>query len=491
MPKYKDYKVIDVFLEDNVGNERKALLEIDGVGSIYYRGRWYASTTIALKILRKKQGVNGWKKWQFKDNKSQMHEITELRTKEKTGNGGTSYYEPTTSNCKKFGIKPRVVRLPVRWEYKLNSEVEEGESQQKTSEEKEDELTRILNAITKVSKKCGYYKDDEVIKDYHIAITKSDRHFVILSGPAGNGKTVLALLYAAASGNILTPILSKLPQDSSLKDLAGKILEHDFEKDSDGKFLLIRVRPNWTGPGDLLGRYNPIEDKFVPGKLFYFLEKANKDSHNPHFLILDEMNLSHPEHYLSDIISAMETGGPIHIKEEKMKADENITTEINYPENLYITATINIDETTKPLSHRLKSRACIIRLTAKDWQGFLQSKISEMGLSENSEVREIVDEIIKPIMNSDKEIPCALGYRDIAEIVKLVKSFIESGVNPIESIDKALKLRFIQRIRGTEDELKEAINESLKNAERLGEDSEVYKSLKHIETKLKEGYWEG
>lgn len=74
-----------------------------------------------------------------------------------------------------------------------------------------------------------------------------------------------------------------------------------------GHCTVIPVKPNWTGPEDLLGYYNPIERSYQPTPFLLALQAAQSEPEVPHFICLDEMNLARVEHYFADFLSLLET----------------------------------------------------------------------------------------------------------------------------------------------------------------------------------------
>lgn len=103
---------------------------------------------------------------------------------------------------------------------------------------------------------------------------------IVLAGDSGSGKTSLVRTMAESIG---------------------------------GQCTVIPVKPNWTGPEDLLGYYNPIERSYQPTPFLLALQAAQADPETPHFICLDEMNLARVEHYFADFLSLLETrkGNPI------------------------------------------------------------------------------------------------------------------------------------------------------------------------------------
>jgi hypothetical protein len=73
-----------------------------------------------------------------------------------------------------------------------------------------------------------------------------------------------------------------------------------------GRCTVIPVKPNWTGPEDLLGYFNPIERSYQPTPFLKALQAAGREPDILHFIIMDEMNLARVEHYFVDFLSLLE-----------------------------------------------------------------------------------------------------------------------------------------------------------------------------------------
>lgn len=96
------------------------------------------------------------------------------------------------------------------------------------------------------------------------------RHFIIVKGISGTGKTRLVKLLAQAAYN-------------------GEVGEPYF--------LHIAVRPDWTDSTPLLGVFNPIENRYQRPRFLEALRRAVREPERPFFICLDEMNIARVEYY--------------------------------------------------------------------------------------------------------------------------------------------------------------------------------------------------
>ncbi|MGL4734246.1 MAG: AAA family ATPase [Enterovibrio sp.] len=110
-----------------------------------------------------------------------------------------------------------------------------------------------------------------VLEDFFALVRTHD--LIILAGDSGSGKTNLIKSFAEAIG---------------------------------GKAIIIPVKPNWTSAEDLLGYYNPLEQKYLTTPFLDALFEAKQNSETPYFICLDEMNLARVEYYFADFLSLLE-----------------------------------------------------------------------------------------------------------------------------------------------------------------------------------------
>ena len=164
----------------------------------------------------------------------------------------------------------------------------------------------------------------------------SAKPFTILAGGTGTGKTNSALMTAAS--------------------IAGM---ENVE--------IVSVGADWTDNRALLGFRNLLAEggkTYVAPPALRIILKALDNPGKPYFLILDEMNLSHVERYFSDFLSSMESKEKIklHDSAQPLSTEDGIPVsgKIEWPRNLFVIGTVNIDETTYMFSPKVLDRAHVI-----------------------------------------------------------------------------------------------------------------------------------
>jgi tRNA A37 threonylcarbamoyladenosine biosynthesis protein TsaE len=148
-------------------------------------------------------------------------------------------------------------------------------------------------------------------------------------------------------------------------------------------YELVSVGADWTSNEQVLGYPDGLDrTRYVRTKALDLILNAVNAPDLPHFLILDEMNLSHVERYFADLLSAIESDEPLHLHSDKMPDGtpgirDGIPGEITLPPNLFIIGTVNIDETTYMFSPKVLDRANVLefRVSETDLSGFLSAPL--------------------------------------------------------------------------------------------------------------------
>lgn len=203
----------------------------------------------------------------------------------------------------------------------------------------------VMNIRTHIEGLGGHYVDD-LVERYHEALNYlPTKHFAILKGLSGTGKTQLALHYARAVHGL-------------------------GMGEPDPLLFVVPVRPEWTDPTGLTGYHDVLTNRYVVPPFLEAILVATAYRESPVFVVLDEMNLARVEHYFSDILSAMESGHPIQLHSSSVPLEGStggeIRAEVAFPPNLFLTGTINVDETTNPVSDKVLDRAVTIDMSAID-----------------------------------------------------------------------------------------------------------------------------
>lgn len=200
--------------------------------------------------------------------------------------------------------------------------------------------SELLDYIKRYIAAKGYYFDEETIYNYHICL--KTRPFVILAGLSGTGKSKLSQLYAEAMGHTV----------------------------QNKRYLRLAVRPSWNDDRYLLGYLNSITGEYITEPAVDFILKAEENREDLYFFCLDEMNLAHVEYYFSQFLSALEEDNSsdrwIPLMSERAQASLSVHTadRVLISPNLLFTGTINVDETTQPLSDKVIDRANTIEFFA-------------------------------------------------------------------------------------------------------------------------------
>lgn len=159
----------------------------------------------------------------------------------------------------------------------------------------------------------------------------------LLHGISGTGKTSLPLAVARALG-------------------AGS--------------TLVEVQAGWRDRQDLIGHFNAFERRFYEAEFLQALYRAQCPGYSDriYIIVLDEMNLSHPEQYFADLLSALEQD-PDRQKLELMTAPVDPAPALlrngrtlAIPPNVWFVGTANHDETTKDFADKTYDRAHVMEL---------------------------------------------------------------------------------------------------------------------------------
>ena len=288
------------------------------------------------------------------------------------------------------------------------------------------------------------------VESLHLGLWANEqRHFAVLAGLSGTGKTQLGLHYGLA--------------------LIGAA-----DEEAKSRLHTERVQPGWHDPAPLLGYPNPLAGgAYQRTEFLDFLLRASDHPSEPHVCILDEMNLSHPEQYLAPLLSAMEQrGGEVELHSGSgANGDEvsenggargaaRVPRSLTYPANLVLIGTVNMDETTMGISDKVLDRAFTLEfwdVEVAAWPGWEHCKLTPR---ERDRLKRVLIDLMKALR------PARLhfGWRVIAEIVRFLgaRGREGGGLSLDDAMDRVIYAKVLPKLRGDDstrfgDALKECL----------------------------------
>ncbi|ADY20228.1 DUF3578 domain-containing protein [Bacillus paranthracis] len=292
----------------------------------------------------------------------------------------------------------------------------------------------IIDHVSSYIQSKGFYYEEKDLVNFFLSL--KTKPFVILSGISGTGKTKIVQWFAESLG----------------------------ATEENGQFTLIPVRPDWSDSSDLLGYVN-LQGEFQERPLIKVLENADANPNRPYFVVLDEMNLARVEYYFSDFLSVIESR---KWKDRKIVTSpvlpESITNKhITIPSNVYIIGTVNMDETTHPLSKKVLDRANTIEFNtvSLDYFNFLMDVeekeaeiVSNRSLEteylhlkecfkENEDLVRNISNLLIKINKILESVGAQVGYR-IRDEICFYMAYNEQG--KLLSFDEALDYQIYQKI---------------------------------------------
>ncbi len=275
--------------------------------------------------------------------------------------------------------------------------------------------------------------------------------FVLLAGVTGVGKTQLPLLVAQATG---------------------------------GEAAVLPVRPDWTDSAEVLG-YSDLNGRFRPGALLRAARSAQGAEHVS-LMVLDEMNLGRPEHYLAEVLSRLEQRAPAPggyasapLLAERVGDEDAAWQSVRLEPGMALVGTVNVDESAHAFSRKVLDRAFVLELAAgdlTDWRAEPASdeaesvelwpvrawapratRLSELANLSGDE-RQRVERAVEAVAGADAALAPAglgVGYRARDEVALFVlhaadtlDAFRDAERRAVDPLDLALLAKLVPRIDG-------------------------------------------
>lgn len=197
--------------------------------------------------------------------------------------------------------------------------------------------------------KDKFYYSEKTIKVFLAGLHMSP--ISILQGISGTGKTSLPREFIKAIS-----VGSKVYEGNDLKTKLPK-----------APYRICAIQSGWRDNMDLMGYFNSFDCKYNETDFFKALYVAGlpKYADTLFFIILDEMNLSHPEHYFADFLSLLEQDEENQIISIKAPMDvlrDRIKGGLKIPKNVRFIGTANHDETTNSFAPKTLDRSNLMQM---------------------------------------------------------------------------------------------------------------------------------
>lgn len=209
---------------------------------------------------------------------------------------------------------------------------------------------RMIDSKTDKGEPTSFFYDNKTIRIFLAGLHMSP--ISILQGISGTGKTSLPREFAKAL--------------IAADDYRGISSE---DKAPNAPYRICAIQSGWRDNMDLMGYYNSFDKKYKETDFFKALYLANlpKYRNTLFFIILDEMNLSRPEHYFADFLSLLEQS-----EDERYIAINNTPAEalpefivggrLRVPKNVRFIGTANHDESTLEFAPKTYDRSNLMEM---------------------------------------------------------------------------------------------------------------------------------
>ncbi|MBX5808179.1 AAA family ATPase [Pseudomonas aeruginosa] len=292
----------------------------------------------------------------------------------------------------------------------------------------------LQHRIAQAEEGTELYFDLEVIQLLIAGLAMSQLH--IFQGISGTGKTSLAKAFAKAVGGHCTD---------------------------------IAVQAGWRDRDDLLGHYNAFEKRFYERDCLQGLYRAQTAAYKDrcNIILLDEMNLSRPEQYFAEFLSALEKNDPrdrlISLSESQLPNAPALLVEgrrIRVPHNVWFVGTANHDETTNEFADKTYDRAHVMTLPrheagfkvepkpkASFSYGSLMERFDAAVTQNADEVSELLAELTTGPLTSILQDRFDLGWGNRLErqAMRFVPVYMAAGGRKEDALDHLLASRVFRR----------------------------------------------
>ena len=324
----------------------------------------------------------------------------------------------------------------------MNMDTDEEHNRTATTEN----ITNLVDFVSEMQQRIAWDKDTnkelffrlEDIRIFVAGLSMSRLH--ILQGISGTGKTSLAMAFSRAVG---------------------------------GGCTTVSVQAGWRDKDDLLGHYNSFEKQFYERPCLQGLYEAQTPFYadRPYVVLLDEVNLSRPEQYFAEFLSALEhdhkdqlltlmtsphPGAPKSFIEGR---------QLQIPKNVWFIGTANHDETTFEFADKTYDRAHVMELPRNESHfsidksiiptSYSYSSLEKSFTNAESEYKSVVDGIMDLLNHSDfvstlaDKLGVSWGNRLERQAIRFISTLIASGGTAAEALDHLLATKVLRHGKAT------------------------------------------
>ena len=262
-------------------------------------------------------------------------------------------------------------------------------------------------------------------------------------------------------------------------------LPREFAKAIGATSEIVEVQSSWRDRNDLQGYYNAFERRYYESPFLQALYRAQQPRNRdfPFFIILDEMNLSHPEHYFADFLSALEQGPDnqrVSLLTFRIDGAPKLLEDarwIRIPKNVWFIGTANHDETTKDFADKTYDRSHVMEFPRHPDSFSAQPLNSPLPITQaaidtlfrraaethkevTSRAKKFLGESLSPQLD---KLGLGWGNRLESQMSRYVPVAIEAGGTLAEAMDHIVATKLLRKLRGRFDIGSKQLEELQKN----------------------------
>jgi hypothetical protein len=303
-------------------------------------------------------------------------------------------------------------------------------------------LTQLANEVrSRLATEEKLYFAPRVVRTFLAGMASS--RLILLEGISGTGKSSLPISFA-------------------------KVMGIGSDK--------IEVQAGWRDRHDLFGHYNTFERRYQETKFLKALVRAGTPTYRtlPMLILMDEMNLSHPEQYFADILSALEGGTKdpeIELIAKELDGSPELLSggKVRIQDNTWFIGTANQDETTKDFADKTYDRAHLMWLPRHHDQvdvvgerpkprsgalsfEALQFAFDQAPKAHSGHAEKLIQELDKHLSKLlERTFEVGWGNRLEKQIRNFVPAYVAAGGQVGEAADHIIASKLVRKVRGKHD----------------------------------------